>query len=160
MKCFVLASKISTAFRYHGGHAYKKCKLIYTITTHLGPAYWHGWTLIPPRINNHMPRTVWDQITCQFPKFNGCKFENRWIISSHTHIIYNYLSMLGSKLIHDNQRVPSRLLTLIFCQIQVNMYRQRAIKRNIFHVVSFTNYHLSTITLPPNLPTVVNVNHG
>ena len=33
--------------------------------------YWHGLTLIPVWISNHMPSKMWDEITYPFPNFNG-----------------------------------------------------------------------------------------
>ena len=36
-----------------------------------GPFYWHGLTLIPVWINNHMSCNVWDEITYPFLNFNG-----------------------------------------------------------------------------------------
>ena len=37
--------------------------------------YWHGLTLIPACISNHMPSKVWDGITYPFLNFNGCTVE-------------------------------------------------------------------------------------
>ena len=37
-----------------------------------GPVYEHGLTLIPVWISNHTPNKMWDEITYQFPNFNGC----------------------------------------------------------------------------------------
>ena len=36
-----------------------------------GSFYWHGLTLIPAGISNHMPRKVWDEIIYPFSNFNG-----------------------------------------------------------------------------------------
>ena len=37
--------------------------------------YWHGYTLNPAWISNHMPSEVWDDIIYPFPKFNGATVE-------------------------------------------------------------------------------------
>ena len=37
--------------------------------------YYHGLTLIPAWISNHMSSKVWDEITYPFPNFNGCTVE-------------------------------------------------------------------------------------
>ena len=39
-----------------------------------GPFYWHGLTLIPTGISNHMPSEVWDEITYPFPNFSGSNY--------------------------------------------------------------------------------------
>ena len=39
------------------------------------PFYWHGLTLIPAWISNHLPGKVWDEITYPFLNFNGCTVE-------------------------------------------------------------------------------------
>ena len=36
------------------------------------PFYWHGLTLIPAWICNHMSSEEWNEITCPLPNFNGC----------------------------------------------------------------------------------------
>ena len=48
--------------------------------------YYHGLTLIPARVSNHMPNNVWDEITYPFLKFNSCtlKFGNISVIPFHT----------------------------------------------------------------------------
>ena len=40
-----------------------------------GAFYWHGLTLIPAWMSNHMPGRVWDEITYPFLNFNGCTVE-------------------------------------------------------------------------------------
>ena len=40
-----------------------------------GPFYYHGLTLIPPWISNHIPIKMWDEITYPFLNFNGCTVE-------------------------------------------------------------------------------------
>ena len=40
-----------------------------------GPFYWHGLTVIPAWISNHMPCKVWDEIIYTFLNFNGCTVE-------------------------------------------------------------------------------------
>ena len=64
------------------------------------PLYYHGLTLIPVWINNHMPEKVWNEITYPSPNFNCCTVWE-WIISFIPHFYHgcNYLSMLGLKLI-------------------------------------------------------------
>ena len=39
--------------------------------------YWHGLTLIPTWISNHMPCKVWDEIDHPVPNFNSCTVEVR-----------------------------------------------------------------------------------
>ena len=41
----------------------------------MGLFYWHGLTLIPAWISNHMPSKVWEEIIYPFPNFNGCIVE-------------------------------------------------------------------------------------
>ena len=36
------------------------------------PSYYHGLTLIPAWMCNHMPSKVWDEITYPFLNFNSC----------------------------------------------------------------------------------------
>ena len=57
-----------------------------------GLCYYHGLTLIPAWISNHMPGKVWDKIAYPFHRtlYDGC----------------NYLFMLGIKLIHVSKRGP------------------------------------------------------
>ena len=40
-----------------------------------GTFYYHGLTLIPAWISNHMSSKVWDEITYSFLNFNGCTVE-------------------------------------------------------------------------------------
>ena len=41
---------------------------------------YHGLTLIPAFLSNHMPSKVWDEITNPFPNFNGVTIEVwKWI---------------------------------------------------------------------------------
>ena len=40
-----------------------------------GPFYYHGLTLIPTWISNHMPSKVWDEITYPFLNFKSCTVE-------------------------------------------------------------------------------------
>ena len=40
-----------------------------------GLFYYHGLTLIPAWISNHMPGKVWDEITYPVLNFNGCIVE-------------------------------------------------------------------------------------
>ena len=48
--------------------------------------------LIPPRISNHMPGTVWDEITCPFPDVNGATVEVwEWISNFIPHFIMDIL---------------------------------------------------------------------
>ena len=41
----------------------------------VAPFYWHGLTLIPAWISNHMPSNMWDEITYPFLNFNGATVE-------------------------------------------------------------------------------------
>ena len=73
--------------------------------------YWYGSTLIPAWISNHMRSKVWDKITYPLPNFIGATVEVwEWIKKFHpTHYNgCNYLSMLGSKLIHVTKGAPGR----------------------------------------------------
>ena len=71
-----------------------------------GPFCWHGFTLIPVRMINHMPRKVWDKFIYPFLNFNG----HRWslgkdeLFQSTPYNWCNHLSMLGLKLIHVSER--------------------------------------------------------
>ena len=50
------------------------------------PFYWHGFTLIPAWISNHMPGKVCGEITNPFLNFNGCTVEVwEWISNFITH---------------------------------------------------------------------------
>ena len=56
----------------------------------------------PAWISNHISvNEIWDRITYPFPNFNGwpLKFGNGWIISPSLYNGFNYVCMLGSKLI-------------------------------------------------------------
>ena len=46
-----------------------------TIWIQSGPFCWHGLTLIPAWISNHMPSKVWVEITYPVPKLQRC---NHW----------------------------------------------------------------------------------
>ena len=39
------------------------------------PFYYHGLTLIPAWISNHIHFELWDEITYPFLNFNGCTVE-------------------------------------------------------------------------------------
>ena len=53
-----------------------------------GPFYHHGLTLILAWICNHMPTTMWDEITHPFLNFNGCTIEVQdWISNFIPHFI-------------------------------------------------------------------------
>ena len=70
-----------------------------------GPFYWHGLTLIPAWISNHMPSKVWGEITYPFPNFNGCTVEVwEWINHFTFYNGCNYASVLGLKLIYVSKR--------------------------------------------------------
>ena len=60
---------------------------IYIKITSRGPFYWHGLTLIPAWISNHMPCKVSDEIICPFPNFNGCTVEVWEWVSNFTHTL-------------------------------------------------------------------------
>ena len=57
-------------------------------------------TLIPARINKHIHYNVSGKITYQFPNFNGCKFGNGYWFHPTLYVTWDYLSILGIKLIH------------------------------------------------------------
>ena len=55
-----------------------------------GPLYWHGLTLIPARIINHLPGIMWDEISYTFPNpkvLNGTVEIRKWIINFILHYI-------------------------------------------------------------------------
>ena len=75
-----------------------------------GPFYWHGSTLKPARIYNHMTSKMWDSVTYPFPKFNKhrrspkrlphfqpslyCTWQKDWTLNyiyETTIIIYQYI---------------------------------------------------------------------
>ena len=78
------------------------------------PFYWHGLTVFPAWICNHVHYKVWDEITYPFLNFNGCTVEvcNRWNLwmAKRFHLAFywtcDYLSMLGFRLNHVSERVP------------------------------------------------------
>ena len=45
------------------------------VETNLGPFYWHGLTLIPAWISNHIHPKVWAEITYPFLNFNSVTVE-------------------------------------------------------------------------------------
>ena len=52
-----------------------------------GPFWYYGFILIPAWISNRIHSKLWDEITYQFPNFNGCTVEVwEWISNfSHTY---------------------------------------------------------------------------
>ena len=51
-----------------------------------GPFYWHGLTLIPAGISNHIHYKVWDEITYPFLNFHGCTAEVwEWMSNCNPH---------------------------------------------------------------------------
>ena len=52
---------------------YWSVQIVYTRTR--GPFNYHGLTLIPSRISNHMPSKVWHHTTYPLPNFNGATIE-------------------------------------------------------------------------------------
>ena len=58
---------------------------------------WHGLNSTSALANNNIHYKVWDEITHLFPNFNGTAID---VWESHTLMIYDYLIMLGFKLIH------------------------------------------------------------
>ena len=58
-----------------------------------GYFYWHGLTLIPAWISNHIPSKMWDEITYPFPNITGPTIEVwEWIGSSIPHLIMNVIT--------------------------------------------------------------------
>ena len=50
------------------------------------PFYWHGLTLIPTGISNHIHHNMWDEIIYPFLNFNGCSVEvGEWMINFIPH---------------------------------------------------------------------------
>ena len=63
------------------------------MTTIWGPFYWHGLTLIPACISNHMLRKVWDKITHPSPNINGYTVEVwEWISNFTPHFIMDAIT--------------------------------------------------------------------
>ena len=60
-----------------------------------GPLYHHGLTLIPSWVSNYTPNKVWDEITFQFPNFDGRTVEVwEWINNFIRYIIMNVITYL------------------------------------------------------------------
>ena len=61
--------------------------------SHQWSLYWHGLTLIPAWISNHMLSKVWDEITYPYPNFNGRTVEVwEWISNFITHYIMDVIA--------------------------------------------------------------------
>ena len=66
-------------------HMYRDVPVLLDVCMHTrSPFHWHGLTLIPAWINNHMHSISWDGITYPFPNFNACAVEFREWISNFT----------------------------------------------------------------------------
>ena len=61
--------------------------------------YYHGITIIPAWINNHMTSNVWDKITYSFLSFECCIHQvlEQINISPQRYYAYDYLYMMGLK---------------------------------------------------------------
>ena len=92
------------------------------------PFYKHGLILISTSISNHMPNKVWDEIAYHFPNFNGTTVAQ---FRSTLHDGYNYLSMLGLKLLHVSKRDP---------WIIWDIYGEGACR---FHELCYLGYYLN-----------------
>ena len=56
--------------------------------------YWHGITLIPAWISNHVSSKVWNEINCPFPNFNGA-YKFRGIpVDESPHIFQHLILMI------------------------------------------------------------------
>ena len=64
-----------------------------------GPFYYHGLTLIPAWITNHLPGKVWDEITYPFLNFNGATVEVwEWISNIIPHFIMDVLLLIHAEI--------------------------------------------------------------
>ena len=83
----------------------------------MGPSHKHGLTLIPAWISNHMPITLWDEITHPFPNSKSVPLKHGygWVISPTLYNRCNYLTMLALKLIYVNKKGPL-VCRKIFCK--------------------------------------------
>ena len=71
-----------------------------------GPFYQCGLTLIPAWLSNHMPRNVWDEITYQFPNFNGATIDVwEWISNFIPHFIMNVITYHEYEELHTKGRM-------------------------------------------------------
>ena len=90
-------------------------ELLWFILTTMGPFYYHGLTVIPAWISNHIHYKMrW--ITYPCTNFIGCTNEVwEWISNIFPHFMTysqcNYLSTLGLKLRMSVKGVPERLLS-------------------------------------------------
>ena len=59
------------------------------------PCYWHGWTLIPVRISNHIPGKVKNEIAYSLPCFyGGAAGVREWISNCISHFIMGIMTNL------------------------------------------------------------------
>ena len=75
-----------------------------------GPFYWHGLTLIPAWISNHMPIKVWDEVTYPFPICPQLHVEVwEWVSDFIPYFIKDVIAYTcwDLKLIHVSKRAPS-----------------------------------------------------
>ena len=69
----------------------------YLAYTAEAPFNWHGLTILPTRISNHMHNKVWHEITWAVESLN---LEYWWKFHPTLHTRCNYLSLLGLELIN------------------------------------------------------------
>ena len=63
----------------------------------------NGLTLIPAWITNHMPISVWDEITYPVPNFSWNLGMDKNFMPHFAGCLHDYLSMLGLRLIHGDK---------------------------------------------------------
>ena len=81
------------------------CNVMHVHISTLGPFYWHGLTIIPSWISNHMPVKAMDEIIYQFPNFNGWTIEVwEWLINFTPPYIWRQL-LIHAKIIIYYMRI-------------------------------------------------------
>ena len=115
-----------------------------------GPFTNNGSTLIPAWISNNMPSKMWDEITYSYPNFNGCTVEV-WELDKWFHLTlyntWNYLSMLGLKLIQVSKRGPSFICGQVHNTL-VRCLHFWGIHRSIFYTLLSIDLHYCGINRP------------
>ena len=85
--------------------------MFFTIDATWGSFYWHGLTLFPAWIINHMPSKVWNEITHLFPNFNGAAVGVwEWISNFILHFMMDAITYPYTY--HPWEAMGLRLLTI------------------------------------------------
>ena len=85
--------------------------MFFTIDATWGSFYWHGLTLFPAWIINHMPSKVWNEITHLFPNFNGAVVGVwEWISNFIIHFMMDVITYPYTY--HPWEAMGLRLLTI------------------------------------------------